>query len=428
MNNTINRDNAGSEAAELVVAASGAGAAAGSTEQSNPTTTVEIILAQLKHLMNEAKQAIEAAATSEEIEQLRVSFLGKKSLLNEVMQRMRDVSHDERRQVGQMLNVVKLEIEAEIGQRSTVVADLEEAQQLAAENIDVTLPGRLINPDFAVRSHPITQTINDLAKICYDLGFVLIDGPEIESELYNFDLLNIPAQHPARQMQDTMYIAERRSARAQGVDANAAAGGAVSNTEEEGAAGDASGLLLRTHTSAVQVKYGMRHHPPLRIASIGRVYRADALDQTHSPMFHQMEMMCIDRRVSVAQLKYCWQQLLSRYFGCAQVVLRFRTSYFPFTEPSIEVDLGCGGGGGGGLVLATDESRVERWLEVAGSGIIHRNVLVNMGIAPGEWSGFALGLGIERLAMLRHGIDDIRYFYDGDIRLLRAWGNAVSAA
>ena len=321
---------------------------------------------QLEQITAEALAAITAALDVATLEDVRVKVLGKKGTLTEVMKTLGRLSAEERPQAGALINDAKSKVAAALDARKELLASAELNARLQAERIDVSLPGRgaLIGG-----IHPVTRTIERIEKFFTELGFVVKSGPEVEDPFHNFDALNIPEQHPARADHDTFYFN--------------------------------SNLLLRTQTSTVQIRTLEQEAPPLRIISPGRVYRND-YDQTHSPMFHQVEGLLVDRHVSFADLKGILHDFLHAFFE-ADLEVRFRPSFFPFTEPSAEVDvLGKNG-----------------WLEVLGCGMVHPNVLRSVGIDPEEFSGFAFGMGVERLTMLRYGVTDLRAFYENDLRFLK---------
>jgi phenylalanyl-tRNA synthetase alpha chain len=291
-----------------------------------------------------------------------------------------------RREAGQALNRLKDEVAAAIDAAAGRLSEAELARRLAAERIDVTLPAA---PEAIGRIHPISQTIDEIVAIFGEMGFGVAEGPHIEEDFYNFTALNIPPDHPARQEHDTFYL---------------------------GQAADGTRKVLRTHTSPVQVRTMMTRPPPLRIIAPGRTFRYDS-DATHSPMFHQVEGLVIDQAIHMGHLKGCLVEFCRAFFGIDDLPLRFRPSYFPFTEPGAEVDIGCRRSGGE-LVLGNHGD----WLEILGCGMVHPKVLANCGIDPERWQGFAFGMGIERIAMLKHGIPDLRTMYESDLRWLRHYG------
>ena len=320
---------------------------------------------QLDALEAEAVSAITAANDADALEQLRVSLLGKKGRLSGVLGAMGKLPGNERPLVGQRANVLKTQVQELLAERLQVVKSASLAERLARETIDVTAPPSGIPMG---HRHPLITTTEQIVDLFCGLGYRVAEGPEVETDYYNFSALNIPEDHPARDMQDTFYL-----------------GG---------------NLLLRTHTSPVQIRYLEQNPPPVRIVAPGRVYRRDAVDATHSPVFHQVEVLAIDEGLDFSHLRGTVMAFLKAFFG--DMPVRFRASYFPFTEPSAEVDVQWRG----------------RWLEVMGCGMVDPAVLEGLGLDPERWSGFAAGLGVERLCMVRHGIDDIRRLYTSDLRFL----------
>ncbi|MGF1554458.1 MAG: phenylalanine--tRNA ligase subunit alpha [Paracoccaceae bacterium] len=331
---------------------------------------------------------VEAAADEAALEAVRVAALGKKG---EIALRMRELGRmtpEERQTAGPALNALKDEVGAAIAARRAALADAALAERLSAEWLDVTLEPR---PEPVGSIHPISQVSQEIAAIFADLGFEIAEGPQIETDWYNFDALNIPAEHPSRTEMDTFYMSR-------------------------GPGDDRPPHVLRTHTSPVQIRGMQARGAPCRFICPGRVYRAD-YDQTHTPMFHQVEGLAIDRDISMANLKWVLEEFCRAFFELGDVELRFRASHFPFTEPSAEVDIRCSWAGGT-LKLGEGDS----WLEILGSGMIHPHVLRSAGIDPDEWQGFAFGLGIDRVAMLKYGIPDLRAFFESDLRWLRHYG------
>jgi phenylalanyl-tRNA synthetase alpha chain len=354
------------------------------------------LLAQLEALAKSARDDIGRAADEKALEELRVRFLGKKGELSAVLRGMGALSAEERPRVGEVANRVKAEVEglldAARGRRDAARLDAE----LAGPPIDVTLPGRRLVP--RGHRHPITRAAEDIAEIFARLGYEVASGPEIELDWYNFEALNIPPDHPARDMQDTFYVDE--STLRKGVEPGT--------------------VLLRTHTSPVQIRAMKRlGTPPVRIICPGRVYRSD-YDQTHSPMFHQVEGLCVDAGITFADLKGTLAAFARAYFGPGTRT-RFRPSYFPFVEPGAEVDVSCSICGGTGKKdgKRCGTCKETGWLEVLGAGMVHPKVLENGGIDPERYTGFAFGMGVERMAMLRYGIDDLRLYFENDLRFLR---------
>jgi phenylalanyl-tRNA synthetase alpha chain len=353
------------------------------------------LIGQLEALADGARRAIAAAPDLRALEELRVRYLGKKGELSQVLRAMGGLAAEERPRVGEVANRVRDEFEALLAAaKGRIEAEALEAE-LRGTPIDVTLPGRRLLP--RGHRHPITRAMEDIAGIFARLGYEVASGPEIELDWYNFEALNIPADHPARDMQDTFYVAPE------------SLGGARP-----------SGVVLRTHTSPVQVRSmkAARGKPPVRVICPGRVYRSD-YDQTHSPMFHQVEGLCVDAGITFADLKGTLAAFARAFFGPGTRT-RFRPSYFPFVEPGAEVDVSCsicgGSGARGGKRCGTCKG--SGWLEVLGAGMVHPNVLENGGFDPAQVTGFAFGFGVERMAMLRHGIGDLRLFFENDLRFL----------
>ncbi|MFO1435809.1 MAG: phenylalanine--tRNA ligase subunit alpha [Gammaproteobacteria bacterium] len=325
----------------------------------------------LTAIVAQAEQEIREAADLAAIENLRVRYLGKKSVLTEQMKRLGSLPAQERPQFGKAVNDAKEALSALIEARHGELQAAAISQQLQNERVDVTLPGRAMHIGGL---HPVTLTLNRIIALFSQLGFEVAEGPEIEDDYHNFTALNIPAHHPARAMHDTFYF-----------DAH---------------------TLLRTHTSPVQIRVMEKRQPPLRIIAPGRVYRCD-YDQTHSPMFHQVEGLLVDDRVSFADLKGLLAEFLRLFFETDELQMRFRPSYFPFTEPSAEVD-----------IRLPAEHGYSGWLEVLGCGMVHPNVFAAVNIDSEKYTGLAFGLGVERLAMLRYGVDDLRLFFENDLRFL----------
>jgi len=323
-------------------------------------------------LVKDALDMFERAASVTELEQAKARYLGKSGALTELLKSLGQMPAEERRAAGGNINAAKERIEAALEQRREALAQSVLEARLAAQALDVTLPGRLRGIGGI---HPITRSWQRVEAIFGSIGFDVADGPEIETDWYNFTALNQQENHPARSMHDTFYV--------------------------EG------GLLLRTHTSPMQVRYARQHPPPIKVIAPGRTYRVDS-DATHSPMFHQVEGLWIDEQISFADLKGVYTDFLRRFFETGELQVRFRPSFFPFTEPSAEID------------MAFDSGPLKgRWLEISGAGQVHPNVVRNYGLDPERWMGFAFGSGLERLTMLRYGVDDLRLFFDGDLRFLR---------
>lgn len=334
---------------------------------------------QLEQIHQKAKQALQDAKNSADIENLRISFLGKKGELTSILKQMGKLTPEERPIIGQLANEVRSSIENEIETRTAAIKEEMQKQKLKEETIDVTLPGTVKNIG---SKHPLSIVLDEIKEIFVGMGFDIVDGPEVETDYYNFEALNIPKNHPARDTQDTFYISDN--------------------------------ILLRTQTSPVQVHVMENQQPPIRILSPGRVYRSDAVDATHSPVFHQIEGLVVDKGVTFAELKGTLETFVKRLYGEDSVV-RFRPHHFPFTEPSAELDTQCFSCHGKGCPLCKGEG----WIEILGCGMVHPKVLKNCGIDPEVYSGFAFGLGLERIVMRRYGIDDLRLFFENDVRFLK---------
>ena len=334
---------------------------------------------QLEEIKSRAAAALANAKLPQEIDELRVRFLGKKGELTGILKQMGKLSPEERPVIGQLANEVRSWIETDIETRLTEIKASQMAARLESEKLDVTLPGK--RPQFGAK-HPLSIVLDEIKEIFIGMGFEIADGPEVETDYYNFEALNIPKDHPARDTQDTFYINEN--------------------------------ILLRTQPSPVQVRVMEQKKPPIRIISPGRVYRSDALDATHSPLFHQIEGLVVDKGITFADLKGTLETFIKRLYGEDSVV-RFRPHHFPFTEPSAEVDVQCFNCKGEGCRLCKGEG----WIEILGCGMVHPKVLSNCGIDPEVYSGFALGMGLERVVMRRYNIDDIRLFYENDVRFLK---------
>lgn len=340
----------------------------------------------LNKLRNELTAAVEAAANMQALEDVRVATLGKKGSITAMMKGLGGLDPDARKAAGQALNVLKTDIADAIETKKADLEDSELDARLADETVDVTLP---IRPEETGRIHPISHTIEEVVAILGEMGFTVAEGPSIEDDWHNFTALNIPPDHPARQEHDTFYLP----------------GG-----------GEDDRTVLRTHTSPVQIRTMESSKPPIRIIVPGRTYRFD-YDATHSPMFHQVEGLVVDTETHMGHLKGCLIDFCRTFFGIDDLPVRFRPSYFPFTEPSAEVDIGCTREGGGLSIGHGDD-----WLEILGCGMVNPNVLANCGIDPAEYQGFAFGMGVERMAMLKYGIPDLRTFYESDLRWLRHYG------
>jgi len=342
------------------------------------TVTSSSMEQQLAGMVREAGAAIDAATDGAALEQLRVHYLGKKGVLTEQLKQLGTLPAEERPRFGQWVNQAKEQVQQRLQQRREVLETAARSAQRAREAIDVTLPGRGLHPG---GRHPVSRALERLETLFVQLGFTVADGPEIEDEFHNFEALNIPETHPARAMHDTFYFPD--------------------------------GRLLRTHTSPVQIRYMKTHTPPLRIIAPGRVYRCDS-DVTHTPMFHQIEGLVVDTDVSFADLKGLLADFLAQFFE-RPLKVRFRPSFFPFTEPSAEADIECVICGGDGCRVCKHSG----WLEVLGCGMVHPEVFRHAGVDSRRYTGFAFGLGVERLAMLRYRVNDLRLFYENDLRFLR---------
>ena len=334
---------------------------------------------RIRAIVKGASEELAQAGTRQNLEQVRVKYLGKKGALTHLLRSMPSLPPAERPVVGREANEAKAEIETALAARLAEVEQAERQARLAADRGDLSLPGRRTVPGAA---HPLSLVLGEIIDVFVGLGFAVADGPEVESDYYNFEALNIPKDHPARDMQDTFYVSED--------------------------------VLLRTHTSPVQIRTMLRQRPPVRIICPGRVYRRDALDMTHSPVFHQVEGLAVDRDISMADLRGTLELFARELFGTDSRI-RFRPSFFPFTEPSAEVDVLCFVCKGAGCRLC----KASGWLEILGSGMVHPQVLRTVGYDPEEVTGWAFGMGVERIAMLRYGIDDIRLFFENDLRFLQ---------
>ncbi|WP_341534187.1 phenylalanine--tRNA ligase subunit alpha [Sphingosinicella soli] len=322
------------------------------------------------------------------IESVRVTALGKEGMVTELTKRLGKMPPEDRKHWGTVFNGIKQTFLRGYEEWRAFSEEFEINAQLMDDTVDVTLP---VDPARLGTVHPVSQVMDELAEIFADLGFAVATGPEIEDDWHNFTALNIPESHPARAMHDTFYF-------------------------PEALAKEGRRFLLRTHTSPVQIRTMMSEQPPIRIIAPGRVYRSDS-DATHTPMFHQLEGLVIDRNIHMGHLKWTLETFIKAFFEVDDVTLRFRPSYFPFTEPSAEVDVGCSWEGGT-LKIGGEAS----WLEILGSGMVHPRVIAACGLDPAEWQGFAFGAGIDRLAMLKYGMTDLRAFFDGDVRWLKHYG------
>ena len=335
---------------------------------------------------------IEAAADLDAIEALRVAALGKAGSVTGLLKTLGGMTPEERQAEGPKIHALREAVTEAIATRKAALEGAALDAKLASERLDMTLPATDA-PRGSV--HPVSQVMDELAEIFADMGFAVATGPEIEDDWHNFTALNIPETHPARAMHDTFYFPD---------------------TDADGRA-----MLLRTHTSPVQIRTMMSQEPPIRIIAPGRVYRSDS-DATHTPMFHQVEGLVIDRGIHMGHLKWTLETFLKAYFERDDIVLRLRPSYFPFTEPSAEVDVGYKQEKGRRIVGGNGDDEGHAWMELLGSGMVNRRVIANCGLDPDVWQGFAFGVGVDRLAMLKYGMDDLRAFFDGDLRWLSHYG------
>jgi phenylalanyl-tRNA synthetase alpha chain len=350
-------------------------------------------MTEIEDLKTHLTVAVEAACGLDALEAVRVDALGKQGRVTQLLKTLGAMSPEERQAQGPAIHGLREAVTGAIAARKALLEQAALDAQLAGERVDMTLPADV---PLAGTVHPVSQVMDELAEIFADLGFAVASGPELETDWHNFGALNIPETHPARAMHDTFYLAGREDS--------------DPNDRE-------TPRVLRTHTSPVQIRTMLMQKPPIRIIAPGRTYRSDS-DATHTPMFHQVEGLVIDKGITLGHLKWTLETFLKAFFERDDIVLRLRPSYFPFTEPSAEVDVGytlekgkrvIGGSGGG-------------WMEVLGSGMVHPRVIAACGLDPAEWQGFAFGCGIDRLAMLKYGMDDLRAFFDGDIRWLKHYG------
>ena len=332
----------------------------------------------LNSISKAAKEAIKNAADEAQIEEIRVKYLGKKGELTAILKQMGSLSPEERPVMGQLVNEAKQEIDELIAAKKSELKAIAVAAKLKAETIDITMPAKEIKRG---KLHPLNTVLDDMINIFQSMGFDVVDGPEVETDHYNFECLNVPADHPARDMQDTFYLGEN--------------------------------LLLRTQTSAAQIRTMENRKPPIRVICPGRVFRADEVDATHSPVFHQIEGLVVDKGVTMCDLKGVLEQFAHEIYG-SDTKVKFRPSFFPFTEPSVEVDVTCSECGGKGCRVCKGSG----WIEILGAGMVHPNVLRSCGIDPEEYSGFAFGIGLDRLTTTRYKISDIRLLFENDKRFL----------
>lgn len=339
-------------------------------------------MTNLETLLADFNSQISAITNKQRLEEIRINFLGKKGLVTELFSQLKDIALDEKKSFGAKINQVRDEVTKKIEEAKIIFENAELNEKLSGEKIDLSAPARKQNQGVI---HPINKVMQEIEEIFSELGFEFAVGPEIEDDFHNFTALNMPKDHPARQMQDTFYLQD-------------------------------SELLLRTHTSNTQIRKMLNSKPPLKVAALGRVFRRD-YDQTHTPMFHQFEGFVVDENVNMGHLKWTLENFLERFFEIKNVELRFRPSFFPFTEPSAEVDIN----------YSLENGRIkigkgDKFMEILGCGMIHPNVLTNCGIDATKFQGFAFGIGIERLAMLKYGITDLRMFFENDVRFLQHFG------
>ena len=350
----------------------------------------------IENLKKELVTEIEAAQDLKALEEARVAITGKKGKLTAMMKDLSSLSVEEKKEMGKNLNLLKAEVEKALDQRKSTLEEKALNEKLATETVDVTLP---VRPETQGRIHPVSKIYEEVVAIFGQMGFSVAEGPDIEDQFHNFNALNMPANHPARQMQDTFYIPNPDS----------------DDFDDS--------YVVRTHTSPVQIRTMENQQPPIRIIAPGRTYRSD-YDATHTPMFHQVEGLVIDKNITMAHLKGCLYDFVKAFFELDEIPVRYRPSYFPFTEPSAEMDIGC--------LKTKNELKIgagNDWLEILGCGMVHPNVLRAGGIDPDVYQGFAFGMGIDRLAMLKYGIPDLRTFFESDVRWLKHYGfNALDEA
>lgn len=347
-------------------------------------------MSDIAHLQSQILAQVAGAADEAALEAVRVATLGKKGSVSALLATMGALTPEERKEKGPQFNGLRDAVTQAITARKNALADAALHARLASEKLDVTLPARAQNSGTV---HPISQVLEEIVAIFADMGFGVAEGPDVESDDYNFTKLNIPPDHPARQMQDTFYVAAQK---------------------------DGDRPVLRTHTSPVQVRTMLNTKPPIRIISPGRTYRVDS-DATHSPMFHQVEALVVDEGIHLGHLKWTVEEFCKAFFEIDTIELRARPSFFPFTEPSVEWDMRCDRSVPGKITFGTGND----WLELGGSGMVHRKVLENCGIDSSKYQGFAFGFGLDRMAMLKYGIPDIRSFFEGDVRWLKHYGFAA---
>lgn len=349
----------------------------------------------IQNLKTDISNEITAANDLKTLDDVRITVLGKKGRITALMKTLGKMDAEERKTKGQALNVLKNEIADLIKTQESALKKQAMDARLASETLDISLSPRKQDKGHI---HPISQTIEELTAIFADMGFSVAEGPDIEDDFYNFTALNFPPGHPAREMQDTFFL-----------------------PDDEEAQGEHIKKLLRTHTSSVQIRHMQNNQPPHKIICFGRTYRSD-YDMTHTPMFHQMEGLMIDKTTHMGHLKGCLQDFVRAFFEMDDLTVQFRPSFFPFVEPGAEMDIACSRKTGGLKIGANKDGSVDSWMEILGCGMVHPNVLKNCGLDPEEYQGFAFGMGIERMAMLKYGIPDLRTFYESDIRWLEHYG------
>jgi phenylalanyl-tRNA synthetase alpha chain len=345
-------------------------------------------MSDLKELESELTEKIESAADEQALETVRVAAIGKKGVISEKMKTLGKMTPEERKEMGPALNGLKDRVTEVINARKQVLRRAAIEERLKTETVDVTLPVRR-SPAEAGRVHPISQVVDEITAIFSDMGFSIAEGPDIETDYYNFTALNFPEGHPAREMHDTFFLNEKE---------------------------DGERLVLRTHTSPVQIRTMENQKPPIRIVIPGKTYRCDS-DATHSPMFHQLEGLVVDKTSNVANMKWVLEEFCKSFFEVDHINMRFRPSFFPFTEPSLEVDIQCDRSG-----TEVKFGEGNDWMEILGCGMVHPNVLRSGGLDPDEYQGFAWGIGIDRIAMLKYGMPDLRAFFDADARWISHYG------
>ena len=333
---------------------------------------------QLESIRQKAKEELQSVSALAEIDAIRIKYLGKKGELTAILKQMGKLSAEEIPIIGQLANEVRADIENEISKETQIIKEKVLEQKLKDEKIDVTLPAKR---NAMGHKHPLSIVLDEVKDIFFGMGFNVASGPEVEWDYYNFEALNIPKNHPARDTQDTFYITEN--------------------------------MLLRTQTSPCQIRVMEKQQPPIRVIAPGRVYRSDAVDATHSPIFHQIEGLVVDKGITMADLKGCLESFAKALYG-EDTKIRLRPHHFPFTEPSCEIDVSCFNCGGEGCPMCKGEG----WIEILGGGMVHPKVLRGCGVDPDEYSGFAFGIGLERLVMFRFNIDDMRHLYENDVRFL----------